>query len=329
MMHLHRAIGLGLIGTAIAQPSFAQGIAAPSNIATDGTLGDRLTLQGPVYQIETSLGQKVGPNLFHSFEQFSLAETETAVFRSTSNIENILGRVTGDLPSSINGRLAAEHGSNLFLLNPNGILFGPNAQLAVGGSVTFSTAERFSFGNGLSFGLDVDQPPLLNVNFQPGLQLNEARGDIVQAGELIVPVGEKITLLGHDIQASGSFEAAGGQIVLLGDRITLEPEAQLNSSSLAGGGQIYIGGLPTGQGFDNPAAIVWIRPGATISADALERGNGGVVTIWADDRTQFAGSITARGGALSGDGGFVEVSGQRALSFNGYVDTTAPQGKVG
>ena len=73
----------------------------------------------------------------------------------------------------------------------------------------------------------------------------------------------------------------------------------------------------------------YVGPQATIKADALQQGDGGKVIVWADDATRFAGTISARGGANGGDGGFVEVSGKGALDFQGLVDTRAPQGKTG
>ncbi len=58
-------------------------------------------------------------------------------------------------------------------------------------------------------------------------------------------------------------------------------------------------------------------------------GNGGNVAVWADNTTRYYGNISARGGANSGDGGFVEVSGKHYLDFGGTVDTRAPLGQAG
>src|SRR5208283_2489892 len=72
-----------------------------------------------------------------------------------------------------------------------------------------------------------------------------------------------------------------------------------------------------------------VGSGATIDADALGSGNGGKVVVWSNDKTEFEGSISARGGALGGDGGFAEVSGKQDLIFNGTVDLRAPRGAMG
>ena len=99
-------------------------------------------------QIDISGGTRSGGNLFHSFGQFGLNAGQVANFQSNPNIQNILGRVTGGNASIINGTLQVTGGpSNLFLLNPAGIIFGQNAQLNVPASFTASTANGIGFGN--------------------------------------------------------------------------------------------------------------------------------------------------------------------------------------
>ncbi len=121
------ALGIALISPTT--DAFAQ------NITLDGTLGTSGTLTGPNYEIPQSVGQTVGNNLFHSFGKFNLNSNEAAIFQSADNIRNILSRVTGGSPSSIDG-LIRTLGSdvNFFLINPSGIIFGENARLDVSGS---------------------------------------------------------------------------------------------------------------------------------------------------------------------------------------------------
>ena len=87
-------------------------------------------------------------NLFHSFQQFGLNPNQIANFLSNPEIRNILGRVVGGDPSVINGLLKVSGGnSNLFLMNPAGIVFGANSRLDINGSFTATTANGIGFGN--------------------------------------------------------------------------------------------------------------------------------------------------------------------------------------
>jgi filamentous hemagglutinin family protein len=118
------------------------------------------------------------------------------------------------------------------------------------------------------------------------------------------------------------------QITLLGDRIALT-EANINADNASGGGIIRIGGDYQGGDTLPTADLTVIDAGTTISADALDSGDGGTVIVWADGTTRFWGNISATGGLNLGDGGFVEVSGRDTLVFDGLVDTSAPNGELG
>src|SRR5882724_2860039 len=76
-----------------------------AQITLDGSLGPRGALTGPNYTIRDSVGQIRGPNLFHSFGQFNLFRGESATFTGPNTIANIIGRVTGGSPSSIDGTI--------------------------------------------------------------------------------------------------------------------------------------------------------------------------------------------------------------------------------
>src|SRR6476620_9548394 len=97
----------------------------------------------------TPSGTGKNQNLFNSFTQFNLLDKQTANFISNPNILNILARINGGDPSIINGRSQVTGGnSNLFLMNPSGIIFGNSASLNVPGSFTATTATGIGFGNG-------------------------------------------------------------------------------------------------------------------------------------------------------------------------------------
>lgn len=122
----------------------------------------------------------------------------------------------------------------------------------------------------------------------------------------------------------------GGQIDILGNRVAVMDNAQLDVSGSSGGGTVRVGGDYQGKNPDvQNAQVTYFGPQATIKADATDTGNGGKVIVWADDTTRAYGSISARGGNQGGDGGFVEVSGKRYLDMGAAVDTRADRGAAG
>ncbi len=167
-----------------------------------------------------------------------------------------------------------------------------------------------------------------------------ARQDIeVTASAILTANGDEggsILVQSHhgDVYFSGNASAQGdtrqgGNIQILGDRVGLFGDASVNVSGRTGGGEVLIGGAFQGQGDTQTAAQTQVSSGASIHADAIESGNGGKVIVWADDYTLFHGVVTAKGGEISGDGGFIEISGKQTLNFNGFVDASANNGLSG
>ena len=135
---------------------------------------------------------------------------------------------------------------------------------------------------------------------------------------------------------SGTLDASGkdagqtgGTVKVLGDTVILADGAKVDVSGANGGGTALIGGNTLGQGPEQNAAATTVAATATINADALTGGNGGQVVVWADNTTNYYGSISARGGANGGDGGSVETSGKQTLTVSGSVNAGAANGTAG
>jgi filamentous hemagglutinin family protein len=121
----------------------------------------------------------------------------------------------------------------------------------------------------------------------------------------------------------------GGNVTITGDNITLTDTAKIDVSGVLGGGTVKIGGDYQGKGTLDRAQHVTLEKNSVINADALEHGDGGRVIVWSDNMTRFDGDILARGGALSGNGGFVETSAKQTLKATGHVNLSAPHGVLG
>ncbi|MFP4120192.1 MAG: filamentous hemagglutinin N-terminal domain-containing protein [Coleofasciculus sp.] len=138
-------------------------------------------------------GAKRGSNLFHSFSEFNVNVDQQVYFANPEGIANILTRVTGDHRSNIFGTLGVDGNANLFLLNPNGILFGVDAQLDVAGSFVASTADGIQLGNDGVFRATNPQDSQL-LAIQPGVlfldALRQQQAEIRNQGNLSVGAGE-------------------------------------------------------------------------------------------------------------------------------------------
>ena len=157
-------------------------------------------------------------------------------------------------------------------------------------------------------------------------------GEVEASGEREggrVALKAKGLLTVEGVLQAGSSKGKGGTLVLEGERVRLGGESELDVSGAIGGGRIYLGGGRQGQdaAIEN-ARNTEVAEGAVLRADALVKGDGGEVIVWAEEKTSYQGSISARGGEEGGDGGFAEVS-AKWLQYNGAVDLRAPRGKAG
>ena len=287
----------------IARPTLAQIVPdtslgnTPSSVISDGD-------NSPSSSVRIEGGLVSGPNLFHSFQDFNVSTGDRVYFASPNGIETILTRVTGLQPSNILGTLGVLGEADLFLLNPNGIVFGPQAQLDIGGSFLATSAEAIQFGAQGSFSAsDPQRPPLLGVSPSALFFSNSSPGEIVNrsvapagvdafgdpALGLRVPNGENLLLVGGTILIDGGgLNAQGGDVQLVG---------------ISGPGQINI--VAPDSTFEATALSLEIPQGMARSNVTLQ--NGALVDVTSGDR----GSITLAGanvGVLGGSRLFAGIA---------------------
>ncbi|MCP4702258.1 MAG: filamentous hemagglutinin N-terminal domain-containing protein, partial [Gammaproteobacteria bacterium] len=175
-----------------------------AEVITDGTLGKQArALAGPDYAIEANLGVQHGGNLFHSFRHFNLHSSESAVFSGPDSVNNVLARVTGGRESEINGALrSAIPDADLYLVNPAGIVFGPNASLDVKGSFHATAADYIKLGEQGRFDASAPEnstfstaPPSAFGFSQPG-----PAPIILRESSFTLPEGKSFSLTGGDIE---------------------------------------------------------------------------------------------------------------------------------
>jgi filamentous hemagglutinin family protein len=259
--------------------------ALAQNITLDGSLGPAGTLTGPDYMIPQSVGQTVDSNLFHSFGQFNLAPSEAAIFESAANIRNILSRVTGGSPSLINGLIFTESPSvNLFLINPSGIVFGPNASIDVGGvtrgSFVATTANAIQFGSTGAFRVSTAQTDVSLLRVDPSAFLfNQiAAGSITSQANLNTYPGQSLLLVGGNMQLNGAFLQA--------------PEGRVELAGVGGLGTV---GLEVDNGnlrLSVPESLA--RADVSINRSVIRNlGDGGSISIYAQNLTIDGSSVRA------------------------------------
>ena len=190
---------------------------ALSQVTSDGTTNTTVRPSGNNFDILN--GIQKGNNLFHSFKEFSIPTGGSATFNNSTNVVNIINRVTGGNISNIDGLIKANGNANLFLINPSGIVFGENAALNIGGSFFATTASSINFADGTIFSaIQPEAAPLLTINVPVGLQFGSTAAPIRNKSQtspdgsttsfpksvgLQVPTGKTLALIGGDVILEG------------------------------------------------------------------------------------------------------------------------------
>jgi filamentous hemagglutinin family protein len=402
---LTRSLAIALLFP-LATPNVLLAQVTPAN---DGT-GTVVNTNGNQFNIEGGTLSENGANLFHSLEKLGLNRDQIANFLANPQVQNILTRVVGGDASIINGLIQVAGGNaNLYLMNPAGVIFGPNAMINVPGDFVVTTATGIGFGNDQwfnavgsndyqtlvgnpsQFAFDLANPGAIfnggNLSVGEGKNISLIGGTVMNTGTISAPGGDitiaaipgtsrvKISKAGNlvslevklslnpdkskkfnpldlptlltkgsilpentetnlaqgSVITEGAISAAGtqgGQVALIGQQVSVS-KGLIDVSGVNGGGTVRVGGDYQGKGSIPNAAKTLVDGTSQIKADGLGQGDGGRVIVWADGNTQFDGKISAKGGLLGGDGGFVEVSGKEKLSFNGLVDLSANKGNLG
>jgi filamentous hemagglutinin family protein len=273
-------------------------------------------------------GATRGANLFHSFKDFNVGEGRVSVFLNPDGISNIVTRVTGSNASNILGtlgvldRLGNLGNANLFLLNPNGIVFGQNARLLMGGSFFATTTDSFLFDNGFEFSAsNPSAPPLLTVNIPIGLRFRDNPGSITNQAladdltnspffpivrGLEVSSGNSISLIG------GNVNLEGGLVTAPGGRVELGGLAQAGAIALNDDGSLS---FPDGA----IKANVLLSDEASVDVSA---GGGGSIAINARNVDILAGSRLLAGigsglGEIEAQAGNISIFASEKIKIEG------------
>lgn len=313
-------------------------VEAIAQMVPDRTLphNSSVAVEGNIFHIQN--GTRAGNNLFHSFQKFNVPPEAIAAFENAPEIRNIFTRITGNTPSQIDGTLQNNGTANLFLINPNGIAFGENARLDIGGSFLASTAASITFADKTQFSTTVSSPSsLLSISVPTGLQYGSQAGNITNASQtgLQVPQQQSLILAGSNLVSNGGhLQAPQGRIELAavgnnarvnlqsvssGWHLTYEnvPEfgqllysqQSVADASGAGGGTIFLRG-----------GDVTLTEGSSLVADTLANGTGGGIFIDANHLQVREGAFLSASTLGTGTGGDIVLNATDRIDIAGTGD---------
>lgn len=301
-------------------PAIAQITASPNSTT--------LVTPNAQNQLAITGGIQAGSNLFHSFEQFGLNQGQAANFQVNGSIANILGRVTGNQASVIDGMLSVSgSNANLYLMNPQGILFGPNVQLNLPAGFTATTANAIGFGQNWFSTIDnADFSRLVGTPTQFAFT-SATSGAIVNTGNLTLQPNQSLALLGGTVINTGKIQTPGGTVTIaatFGEKLLrFTPQGGLLSLELPVADKINLGtgveplslGTLLAQGNATNVAIV----------DGKVRLTGADVTVPATPGTALVnGEISVASDAEKA--GEIKVTGDRLGLFSAKLNASGAEG---
>jgi filamentous hemagglutinin family protein len=332
-----------LLGLSVSLPLVLIQSTMAQEVIPDDTLGgeNSRVRRGIVRGREADLiegGAERGRNLFHSFREFGVRDGDAAYFANPGGVENIFSRVTGSNPSNILGRLGVDGPANLFFMNPNGIVFGPNSSLDVQGSFVGTTANSFRFADGSEFSaVNPQDSSLLTVSVPVGLQYGPTPGEIaVEGASLEGGVGKTLALMGGDVRIDTAYLIAPGGPIEIGSAangfVGLVQDGGLLSFSFpqaTGGGEVSIAetSLETFADEEGASGDIRINAGflemitSDLTSDSFEEDIPGKITIDAsNDVTLDFVSITS--GSDSAPGGNIEITAGSLSAVESDLETS-------
>jgi filamentous hemagglutinin family protein len=286
----------------LADISFDHSSVVPANMQGQHLSGDMT--------IRADYGKQLGSNLFHSFDSFNINQGETATFTNdgaSAAIHNVIGRVTGGNSSTINGLLRSTiPNANVYLLNPNGIVFAPLAQLDIKGAFHASTAAGLNFKDGghfdaLSINNDVlTAAPVKDFGFIAGSANNNGT---------ITINGSQLNQTETDLK---TLDVTAGNISIENNAVITLPTGEIRLVAMQGEGQVSL--------IANNHAIL---PLPSIAPNA---NNAGSISIKGGEDTQRSKLITSGSGAgnISLWGGDIGFNNARAFNDNKDDINTTP-----
>ena len=269
-------------------------------------------------------------NLFHSFGSFNVPSGGAAIFINDPSLTNIFARVTGGTASDIQGRIGTQGTANLYLINPNGIIFGTSARLNIGGSFVATTANAIQFPSSTEFSLTspvTSTNTLLSVNptaFLFNQIANQGTNSIENRGSLIVPNNKSLILLGGNIaptsNATGEILMDGGRLGALGGRVEI--------GGLAAPGSVGINTNGNSLSLSFPDSVARANTSLINNALILASGVGGGDIVVHANSLSLLNSSDFFAGILDNQGSSQTQAGDIAINATGIV-TVAENSIIG